>query len=196
MQYRVQGNIEMPIGAVGHQTEEQRAQLESNRREYNTYGDDLKARVREQFGDVLGNLDIDELVKVTQGTKQADRRFATGVNVDEKGNVTADTKPMQVTVGTIQVNATALQSKLQGKMNADEFDARMQRAMRPSAGAMAGVHDNFGFEQFKDGEQIQKATVNVSRFHEEVKKVNMTQTGLYKMGDILRGLSWRFVAAP
>lgn len=198
MQYRVQGNIEMPIGAVGYETEEQRSQLESNRREYNTYTDTVINRFRNEFKDILGSLDIDNLVKVTQGTKQANRQYVTGVDIEQGkdgiGNVVPTTKAMQVEIGTIQVDATALQEKLRGKMNPDEFHARSERAMRPSERALSGIYNNFGFEGFEDGEQIQKATVNVSRFHEEIKKVNMTQTGLYKMGDILRGISWRFAS--
>jgi predicted GNAT family acetyltransferase len=167
----------------------------------------------------LGVVDMPK--RVVKGEKTAKTESGRTV-VDTENTVISKpelvTDSRKITSGVIEVEFIPNQKILQHfNVNpAEVFNQLIQNAL-PSTEAMGGLTEKMsetfagknelGGEDEKrkdliaktlgkkdDVETIKKATIQAGIFSDQVKKIGMNQTALYKISDIFRGLSWRFAS--
>ena len=196
MQFRVQGQIKKAIGGE-YSTPEERRYLEQNRSTFNYESSDLMDRFVQEFGGILGDKIVKQSVKIDQKTQSGYEDVVVGQ--DKEGGAVTQRRQREYGVTTIDIQALE-DILLKRGMNRDEFQRRSELVMQPTAESMNGVNGHIlDPQEGSDGagvvtKSIKGATVEFKGFNEEVKKTAHNQTLMYKFGDALRGISWRFAS--
>lgn len=194
MQFVTKGSITRAIGGQ-YSTETERSKYAANRKEFNDEYDRIIESFVKEFGPLVGDKVVRQNLQVSQRIEQVNRRYRAGM-LDEK---TPLMKTKVEDVGVTEVSFGALRDELiKRRMSQDEMARRFEMLLQPSAKSATGLQgDTVAIGDTGRGfkpQLIEGATTKFAAFNEEVGRTAHNNTVLYKMGDILRGISWRFAS--
>lgn len=194
-QVNLQGTLTKAIGGqYDPNNAGERDLLEANRRTFNTERATIRNAFVGEFGNILGNRNVRNLLQVEQSTKMETQKVLTGYDSEGKGQYeTVDRE-----VGTTIVKFGALAEALaKAGMSADEFHRRAEVLLQPTDASAQGITTPIYNNKTKKDDVstiLGGSTAHVERFNQEVGRTAHNNTLLYKMGDALRGISWRFAS--
>jgi len=215
-QTRFQTQIKMPIFMDNIPNQDGMGQdiqdhLDASFKEFEGFDNVVRDALKSTFGQYVGDRNIDDLVKISKTTEDGLVNIPIGTRAElyEKGTTTHDgirvgaandenvEKPNKMeyatskqTSGVITIEFTPEMQKLakSGNFNLAEVLNQVIQQVTPRTGPLTRT---IGGE---DKDIVKAPSVGTKVMSELVNKTGMTNTGLYKMGDILRGLSWRFAS--
>ena len=172
--------VSMPVGTTGYATEQERAHFESNRTEFDAAPARIEKALITAFGHIVGPEQIKSGIHINQ-------------NIQTDSSTGHD-------IGTMEVEASALEKVLtRHKVESAQFTQVVRTAVQPSTRAVTGLlgaqvpDPNVPGGAYQP-QLIDKAKESTVEYNKEVGRTAHNNTLLYKTGDALRGISWRFAS--
>ena len=207
-----QTQIKMPIFMENTPNQQVQDHLDKSFKEFINFDSIVKQVLHEEFGKYIGGRNIDDIVKVSSTTEDGMVEIPLGTHGElyEKSQKTYDgisvgaandpknirdaseleTRRTKQTLGVVTVEFEPPMKELEkiGGFNTAEVMNRVIQRITPQTGALTQKMGG------KDIDVVKGPTVITRVMSELAQKTSMTNTGLYKMGDLLRGISWRFAS--
>ncbi len=207
-----QTQIKMPIFMENTPNQQVQDHLDKSFKEFINFDSIVKQVLHEEFGKYIGGRNIDDIVKVSSTTEDGMVEIPLGTHGElyEKSQKTYDgisvgaandpknirdaseleTRRTKQTLGVVTVEFKPPMKELEkiGGFNTAEVMNRVIQRITPQTGALTQKMGG------KDIDVVKGPTVITRVMSELAQKTSMTNTGLYKMGDLLRGISWRFAS--